>query len=70
MEGRYYDALCGLPVPQAQGNAAFSAGNFQEAIGFFTKAIEKDPNNHVLYSNRSACNVRTPFVGTHYRDKM
>eukprot|EP00002_Diphylleia_rotans_P014396 TRINITY_DN2805_c0_g1_i1.p1 TRINITY_DN2805_c0_g1~~TRINITY_DN2805_c0_g1_i1.p1 ORF type:complete len:569 (+),score=168.32 TRINITY_DN2805_c0_g1_i1:83-1789(+) len=39
---------------KAQGNAAFSAGKFQEAIDFFTQAIAVDPKNHVLYSNRSA----------------
>ncbi|GFR40723.1 hypothetical protein Agub_g1331 [Astrephomene gubernaculifera] len=39
---------------KAKGNAAFSAGNFEDAIKFFTQAIEVDPNNHVLYSNRSA----------------
>eukprot|EP00762_Andalucia_godoyi_P000349 ANDGO_03061.mRNA.1 Hsp70-Hsp90 organizing protein len=38
-----------------KGNAAFSAGNFEEAITYFSKAIEADPSNHVLYSNRSAC---------------
>ncbi len=42
---------------QAKGNAAFSAGNFPEAIDFFSKAIEVDPKNHVLYSNRSAAQV-------------
>ena len=47
-----------LPPRQAKGNAAFSAGNFEEAIEHFTAAIELDPNNHVLYSNRSAAEVR------------
>ncbi|KAJ3052160.1 hypothetical protein HK097_006806 [Rhizophlyctis rosea] len=40
---------------KAEGNKAFSAGNFPEAITHFTKGIEVDPTNHVLYSNRSAC---------------
>lgn len=39
---------------KAKGNAAFSAGNFEEAIGHFTDAINLAPTNHVLYSNRSA----------------
>ena len=39
---------------QAKGNAAFSAGRFDEAIEHFTAGIEADPTNHVLYSNRSA----------------
>lgn len=41
-------------VSQAQGNAAFSAGQFEEAVERFTSGIEIDPENHVLYSNRSA----------------
>lgn len=39
---------------KAKGNAAFSAGNFDEAIEHFGAAIEVDSRNHVLYSNRSA----------------
>lgn len=39
---------------QDQGNAAFKAGNFEEAAEHFSAAIELDPSNHVLYSNRSA----------------
>lgn len=39
---------------KAKGNAAFSAGQYAEAIKWFSQAIEKDSGNHVLYSNRSA----------------
>ena len=40
---------------KAKGNAAFSSKNYDEAIDFFTQGIAIDPNNHVLFSNRSAC---------------
>ncbi|OMP86535.1 Heat shock protein sti1-like protein [Diplodia seriata] len=40
---------------KAEGNKFFSAKQFPEAIEKFTQAIEVDPSNHVLYSNRSAC---------------
>lgn len=39
---------------KAKGNAAFSTGNFDEAVRHFTEAINLAPTNHVLYSNRSA----------------
>eukprot|EP00375_Theileria_parva_P000945 XP_763615.1 hypothetical protein [Theileria parva strain Muguga] len=35
------------------GNDAFKAGRFMDAVEFFTKAIELNPDDHVLYSNRS-----------------
>jgi len=38
---------------KAEGNKAFAAKNFEEAIDKFSQAIELDPSNHVLYSNRS-----------------
>lgn len=37
-----------------QGNKAFAAKDYDTAIDLFTKAIEIDPTNHVLFSNRSA----------------
>ena len=42
---------------KAAGNAAFKAGDFDEAIRQFTSAIELDPTNHVLYSNRSGAHA-------------
>ena len=37
-----------------QGNEAVGKGKLQEAIKLYTEAIELDPENHVLFSNRSA----------------
>ena len=51
---------------QAKGNAAFSAGEFEEAIKYFSEAIDKDGSNHVLYSNRSAAEVRVCVCGARF----
>ena len=37
-----------------QGNKAFQAKDYDKAIELFSQALEIDPNNHVLWSNRSA----------------
>ncbi|CAN6252531.1 unnamed protein product [Urochloa humidicola] len=39
---------------KAKGNAAFTAGRFEEAARHFSEAIGLAPGNQVLYSNRSA----------------
>ncbi|KAI1149541.1 hypothetical protein F4825DRAFT_49317 [Nemania diffusa] len=39
------------------GNSAMAAKHFDEAIDAFTKAIELAPENHVLFSNRSAAHA-------------
>jgi tetratricopeptide (TPR) repeat protein len=39
---------------KARGNSAFQAKKWEEAAGFFTKAIELDPTDHIFWSNRSA----------------
>lgn len=38
---------------KAQGNAAFKAKNYDEAIGHYQRAIEIDNTNHVYFSNMS-----------------
>jgi len=38
---------------KAKGNQAFTKGDFAEAVKFFSEAINLDPKNHILYSNRS-----------------
>lgn len=38
-----------------QGNEAFKAKKYEEAILKYTAAIELDPSNHILYSNRAMC---------------
>jgi len=37
-----------------KGNAALANGDYEQAIEHYTQAIALDPNNHVLFSNRSA----------------
>ncbi|KAG9235994.1 putative heat shock protein sti1 like protein [Amylocarpus encephaloides] len=39
---------------KALGNKAIAEKNFDEAITKFTEAIDIEPTNHILYSNRSA----------------
>ena len=36
------------------GTKAFTAKDFDKAIEHFTNAINENPNDHTLYSNRSA----------------
>eukprot|EP00291_Cryptomonas_curvata_P008660 CAMPEP_0172202662 /NCGR_PEP_ID=MMETSP1050-20130122/30798_1 /TAXON_ID=233186 /ORGANISM="Cryptomonas curvata, Strain CCAP979/52" /LENGTH=125 /DNA_ID=CAMNT_0012880681 /DNA_START=140 /DNA_END=514 /DNA_ORIENTATION=+ len=36
-----------------RGNAAFNAGDWHDAISYYTKALQARPNWGVVYSNRS-----------------
>lgn len=46
---------------KTEGNTCFKAGKFAEAADWYTRAIEIDANNPILYSNRS---------GAHYELKQ
>lgn len=37
------------------GNKAFAEKNYEVAIQHYLKGIQINPNNHILFSNRSAC---------------
>jgi len=55
----YYSTMATADELKAKGNAALQAENFTEAVTFYTQAIEIDPTNHILYSNRSAAYAKT-----------
>ncbi|TKA67030.1 hypothetical protein B0A49_07166 [Cryomyces minteri] len=42
---------------KAEGNKLFAEKDFQGAVEKFTQAIEAEPTNHVLYSNRSGAHA-------------
>lgn len=52
--GRIADKIAQVNELKDQGNKAFQAKDYDTAVTLFTKAIELDPQNHVLFSNRSA----------------
>ncbi|KAF7283492.1 hypothetical protein GWI33_000389 [Rhynchophorus ferrugineus] len=41
-----------------QSNAACQNGDFSTAVALYTDALQLDPTNHILYSNRSAARLK------------
>jgi len=42
--------------------------DYEKAIDFYSQAIELEPNDHVLYSNRSACYININKAELAYQD--
>ena len=53
---------------KAKGNAAMGQKNYADAIKHYSAAIELDPKNHVLYSNRSAAYVSSGNIDEALKD--
>ena len=51
-----------------QGSKAFQDKRYDEAIRLFSEAIQHDPSNAILYSNRSACYAQKPDFAAALRD--
>lgn len=41
-----------------KGNAAFQANDIDGAIRYFSQALDLDPDNYIVYSNRSAAYMK------------
>ena len=48
----------GADKVKGEGNAAFAAGKYAEAIDYYSRAIELAPNNAVLYGNRAFAYIK------------
>ncbi|EMD42333.1 hypothetical protein CERSUDRAFT_90950 [Gelatoporia subvermispora B] len=52
------DNICAtVAALKAEGNALYTAGNFQEAYSKYSEAIQLDGGNAVLYANRAAASM-------------
>ncbi|CAL4128548.1 unnamed protein product, partial [Meganyctiphanes norvegica] len=53
-----------------QSNAACQAGDFETAVALYTEAIALDPQNHILYSNRSAAHIKLKHFARALQDAI
>lgn len=47
-----------MSCPQNEGNEAFKAAKYPESVQLYTQGLDIDPDNHILYSNRSAAYLK------------
>nr|XP_023025863.1 tetratricopeptide repeat protein 28 [Leptinotarsa decemlineata] len=53
-----------------QSNAACQNGDFATAVALYTDALQLDPTNHILYSNRSAARLKQGLFAQALQDAV
>ncbi|XP_023311093.1 tetratricopeptide repeat protein 28 [Anoplophora glabripennis] len=53
-----------------QSNAACQSGDFATAVALYTDALQLDPTNHILYSNRSAAKLKQGLFSQALQDAV
>lgn len=53
---------------KSQGNSKFVNGRYKEAVDLYTKGIELDSENHILYGNRAASYLKLEMHADALRD--
>ncbi|XP_017771983.1 PREDICTED: tetratricopeptide repeat protein 28 isoform X2 [Nicrophorus vespilloides] len=53
-----------------QSNAACQNGDFSTAVALYTDALQLDPTNHILYSNRSAARLKQGLFAQALQDAV
>ncbi len=48
---------------KTKANTKFQENHFAEATEFYTKAIELNPRNHILFANRAFCHIKMENYG-------
>jgi len=51
-----------------KGNAFFKEGKWVEAISEYSEGLKRDPENHLIYSNRGATYIKVMDMGSALRD--
>ena len=51
-------------------NTACQNGDFEKAVSLYSEAIQLDPNNHILYSNRSAAYIKMGHFSKALKDAI
>lgn len=53
-----------------QSNSACQNGDYSTAVALYTEALQLDPSNHILYSNRSAARLKQGLFAQALQDAI